>query len=305
MPRNWCFTDNNPILTADEMVSTFRTDKRVRYLVFQLEQGEEETPHFQGYVEFNACVKLGGVKKFLPRAHWETRKGSRESAKVYCQKDDTRKDGPWEYGIFSEDQGKRNDIEALYDLAKSGKSLSEIADAHPSAYMRYHRAVQLVRQLPALDKPVRTIDLTVWLLHGPTDSGKTRYVYNTTPDVYSSPLSKDLWFDNYRGEKDILIDDFAGNMSLTNVLRLFDRYPIQVPVKGGFVYWCPDNIYITSNVHPSDWYDYSKRTSSFRALSCRFHKILLFSKDKEPKDLNAEEIKEFFEIPPTRFFNKK
>jgi hypothetical protein len=53
----------------------------------------------------------------------------------------------------------------------------------------------------------------------------------------------------------VLIDDFNGDeYAITFMLRLLDRYPMQVPVKGGFRQWSPSVILVTSNIHPRDWY---------------------------------------------------
>jgi hypothetical protein len=38
------------------------------------------------------------------------------------------------------------------------------------------------------------------------------------------------------------------------MLKLLDRYPFRVPVKGGYVQWVPKIIYLTSNLDPTTWY---------------------------------------------------
>jgi len=48
----------------------------------------------------------------------------------------------------------------------------------------------------------------------------------------------------------MLIDDYRGEGSYAFLLRLLDRYPMQLPVKGGFVVLQAVRIYITSNVAP-------------------------------------------------------
>jgi len=295
--RNWVFTLNNPTETEkpeDLIEKVFTPEQKVRYVVFQKEKGDEGTEHYQGYVEFSTPKRLAAVKKLLPRAHWEARRGTADEARDYCMKDDSRVNGPWESGTFTKTPGKRTDLEDLYKLARSTATLAEVADACPGPYMRHYKAVQHVRQLAALDKPTRTEDLKVYVLYGAPGLGKTRTVYNKFPDVYSVPLGKDLWFDNYKGERIVLLDDFSGNLRLVDCLRLLDRYPIQVPVKGGFVWWCPAKIFITCNVHPRNWYDYTTRQDSYKALTRRIYKVWHLEEDQQPKCYVGEQLSEFF-----------
>lgn len=296
--RHWCWTLNNPedSETPDQLIEkVFTAANKVRYVVFQHEEGEEEhTPHYQGYVEFTIGRRMAALKKLHRRIHWEPRRGTPDEARDYCMKEEGRIAGPWEWGTFRGAPGKRTDLEELYKLARSSASLLEVAEACPSSYMRHYKAVQHVRQLGALDKPVRKKDLKVYILYGAPGLGKTRAVYEQHPDVYAVPLGKDLWFDNYKGEANVLLDDFSGNLRLVDTLRLLDRYPIQVPIKGGFVWWCPDKVFVTCNVHPRDWYDYSKRQDSYKALTRRVYKVLWFQEDAELLQFKGDQLADFF-----------
>ena len=63
------------------------------------------------------------------------------------------------------------------------------------------------------------------------------------------------WFDGYYGQSNALFDDFDGqHPSITMMLQILDRYPLQAPVKGGFVNWTPTTIYITTNLPFEEWY---------------------------------------------------
>lgn len=62
------------------------------------------------------------------------------------------------------------------------------------------------------------------------------------------------WFDGYFDQRIVIIDDFRGEYPLPLLLKLLDRYPMRVPVKGGFTNWAPTKVYITSNVQPEFWY---------------------------------------------------
>lgn len=94
--RNWCFTVNNPDI--DDILPDHAD---IRYVVWQRERGAEGTEHWQGYVEFDKPMRLAAVKLWLPTAHFEPRRGTRDQARDYCMKADSRINGPWERGDWS------------------------------------------------------------------------------------------------------------------------------------------------------------------------------------------------------------
>ena len=80
-------------------------------------------------------------------------------------------------------------------------------------------------------------------------------------DVWIS--AKDLkWWPAYDGQADVILDDFRGHhCSFTELLRILDRYPLQVPYKGGFTPFLARRIIITSAHHPRKVYR-RKRTNN-------------------------------------------
>ena len=67
----------------------------------------------------------------------------------------------------------------------------------------------------------------------------------------------------------MLWEDFNGaqnKVPLVQLLRLLDRYPLQVRVKGGFVWWSPKRVIITTNTDPNKWYEWGDRKLLKEAL---------------------------------------
>lgn len=286
--RNVCFTWNNPS-PGDEVVFD---ETKMKYLTYQLEKGENGTLHFQGYVEFTNPRGLNSVKTLLGcnHIHIERRRGTSRQAADYCQKDDTRVEDTefFEYGELSS-QGERNDLESFKDAVKAGKRKRDLVEEHFGTLARYPRFYDT---LTSLCRPKREKDLEVVLHIGGTGLGKTRLVMDTHGDsdeLFLAPLSNGVsWYDGYDGHKTVLLDDFAGaasHMSLASLLRLLDRYPQQVPIKGGFVWWLPDKIYVTTNILPCDWYKWEKREEQYRALERRFTSVFLFYPKLHSEDL--------------------
>jgi len=174
-------------------------------------------------------------------------------------------------------------------------------EADFAKYSRFQKTIDRYRTYQA---PRRIIDLKVHVLVGQPGTGKTRFVYDTFPNCYAFPIGKDLWADGYMGQPVVLLDDFSGQMRLVDTLRFLDRYPIQIPKKGGFNWWCPDTIFITTNIHPKDWYDWEKRPNQEQALKRRIHHIWDFDNklpDSEGK-LSAIELDKDRYWPYPRLF---
>lgn len=284
--KNFVFTLNNPTITPDQLWAAL--SPKAKYLIFQLEKGENGTPHFQGYCELNRQSRFAPIKSLIPSAHIEPRRGSQAQAKAYASKEDTRVEGPFEYGEYIEtNPGQRTDVRAFRDAILSGKRKRELLEEFPGDLQRYPKFVELCRST-LVQQP--RIGLRVNLLYGEPGLGKSRMAYESTDDLYAVPIGKDLWFDGYDGQTSLLLDDFSGEMKLVHLLRLLDIYPMQVPVKGAFVNLAALQIWITSNKHPRDWYDWTKHGEvRYRALMRRFHKITRFSLDHNSCPATHEE----------------
>ena len=282
--KHWVFTLNNPPLSDPEYQAIFQR-LPCSYICFQREVGQQGTPHLQGYLEANKRIRITGLKKFqgLQTAHFEKRRGTREEARDYCLKSDTRHPDSefWESTDFpNQAQGKRTDLDAVAALIKTGANSRTVSDSFPAAYIKYTRGINALISLQASwrEDPPEVI-----LLYGPPGTGKTRQVYSSSAvdSLYTMPLQfKAHWFDGYDGQPDVLWDDFDGRLSsvpLAFILRLIDRYSIRVPVKGGFTLFAPKRIFITSNYHPRDWYDFLERRAQWSALARRFTQVYDFT----------------------------
>ncbi|AKV62292.1 putative replication initiation protein [Calanoida sp. copepod associated circular virus] len=241
--KHWCFTLNN--YTPEEESSIKLVD--AVYLVYGRERGESDTPHLQGFVSFDKRRTLRQVKELLSdRVHLESAKGTPRQASEYCKKDGDY----YEVGILPGGRGTRTDLESVRELIKSGGSIRDVFDKHFGVALRYHRGISMAINLRG-DKREWVVDVQVYW--GDTGSGKTKKAWTEAPDAYVHPGGQ--WFDGYTGQPDVIFDDFSGSeFKLTYLLKLLDRYPMQVPVKGGFVNWVPKRIFITSNLDPRTWY---------------------------------------------------
>lgn len=271
--RSYCFTINNPTRGERDSLRDLGRNVGVRYIVCGSEVGgNANTPHLQGYVYFTNPRTLSGVKRLsqFTRAHLEQARGSPRQASDYCKKDGDY----WEEGELPQG-GSRTDLTEIKQEIAEGKSELYIADNHFSQWVVYRRSFERYRQL--LSATPRTWKSWTNVLVGTTGLGKTRFVYQQHQDDTIYVWGGDRWFDGYCGQRIALLDDFRGELSIGFMLRLLDRYPMQVPIKGGFVNWNPRRIYITSNHLPEFWYDDVDRVS-MDALNRRINRLDIVDK---------------------------
>lgn len=254
--RGWCFTLNNPEENEQARISeVLGAESKLQYACGQLEVGENGTRHIQGYVEFKHPRTFKTVQRLLPRAHIEPRKGSPGQARAYCLKEETRAGPQWELGEFVPEagQGARSDLSLLQQFLDGGGQVSEAYRQFPSVCARYPKFVRTYAQLTTAPRSWKT---KVLVYVGPTGCGKTSRAHDEFPNIWTKPPGQ--WFDGYDRHEHVLFDDFDGGresgIQYRELLRLTDRYPMLVPVKGDFVQWVPRVIVITTNVEPKQWY---------------------------------------------------
>lgn len=96
---NWLGTLNNPDTTECEAYLKAWKDSGATYVNGQLEKGEEGTVHIQFFLNYvKPGPRLSALKKHCKRAHFEVVKRD-NGASDYCLKEETRIEGPWEFGI--------------------------------------------------------------------------------------------------------------------------------------------------------------------------------------------------------------
>lgn len=93
----WLGTYNNPDVVPSDYLQAWHEDAGARYVCGQLEKGANGTPHIQYYLNFANQQRLASLKKRCKFSHFEPVKRD-NGASPYCMKEDTRIDGPWEFG---------------------------------------------------------------------------------------------------------------------------------------------------------------------------------------------------------------
>lgn len=261
------------------------------YCIFQYEIAPSTgLPHIQGFLNFRNQVSFNSLREYLSPCHLEPTKGSVGRNIHYCSKPVpncncsdcdgvSRVDGPYEFGSRPGNLGNLGDWSVLLSHSKTPKKKSKGVFAQIVSMIDEGKTnVEIVRAVPSafrmlrdMDRyreeitPIRNPDVTpiVCILWGDSGSGKTRYPRDVhgLANVFKGPVpskkSGVAWFDGYKGESVLLIDDWPlyTHPDLYEVLLdVCDRGSCMLPVKGAHVKLQARYIYITSNENPNLWF---------------------------------------------------
>jgi len=240
--KYWVFTD----FELNEDYSFLEAD----YVIYGVEVCPETgRKHHQGYAEFKTNRKLKRLKSLGPnKFHWETRKGSQSDAVAYSMKD-----GVWfQFGELKiGKQGKRTDLEEVRQLVKGGAGMKDIVEVANS-----FQAIRMAEVYLKYNEIQRDWAPEVHWLWGPTGSGKTRKAVEMAGADYWISARNLKWWEGYDAHKTVIIDDFRKDFcTFHELLRILDRYPYRLEVKGASRQLLAKVIIITSCYPPDQVYE--------------------------------------------------
>lgn len=251
--RNWCFTLNNYTPEEEENVKQWSC----KYLVYGREVGESLTPHLQGTVCFDTNQRLSALKKLQHRCHWEPCKAVKQSIE-YCKKDGNvfeKGDAP-----MTKSEAAIVGCEKRWALAKAGR-FEELPPESVKVYTHIYLQCFKPSDIDELQNEWR------W---GESGVGKSSSVRRDYPGLYLKDASK--WWDNYRHEEVVLIEDWDRKTSecLVRYLKVWaDHYSFRAEYKGGYLLARPKRIIVTSNYPIGYCFD----DGDCAAISRRFREI--------------------------------
>lgn len=221
----------------------------IDYIRGQLEMGASTNyTHWQLMVVTTRKQRCSFLKRIWPTAHVELSRS--QALKDYVWKDDTAvPDTRFELGRspLSNPTRRGHDWEAIWNSAKSGQLTDIPAHVRVTSYNVLKRIRTDHLQPTGSEK-------TVKVFYGAPGTGKSRTAWDeATFNAYPKDPNTKFW-DGYDQHDNVVIDEFRGRIDVSHLLRWLDRYPVIVEVKGASVSLACKNIWITSNLHPREWY---------------------------------------------------
>lgn len=261
--RKFLITSYDCYATYNEIKAKLERDEQVKYFIGQYEMcPQSERLHLQCYLVFKDPQRWSRVQQILgdADAHCEEQRGSDQDCIDYCSKEDTRFEGPYEFGVRERlGQGTRNDVRDLINTIESGSDLRSIVKQHPVQFLKFHKGIDIMLQFRDGEIENKFEQLEVIVYWGTPGCGKTRRAREEAGKFYLVPVpsrGQPVWFDGYLGEHTIVIDDFDGSwIDFAMLLRILDGYNLErFAKKGGFVFKQWKRVFITSNQMPENWY---------------------------------------------------
>lgn len=143
-------------------------------------------------------------------------------------------------------QGKRNDIEVAKEALNNGANMRDIIINTKS-----NQVIQFAQKHLTYFEKKRQWKPEIKWFYGPTKCSKSHTAkIEAGKDAYWQ-VKTIKWWDGYDAHENVVIDEFRGDFStFSDLLRLLDKYPYRIEVKGGYRQFLAKKIWITSNKHP-------------------------------------------------------
>lgn len=214
----------------------------------------------------------------------------------YVTKEDSRVASIPGYGALTDDSGHRSDLDILYAEIANGSPLWDIMSRFPRQFMRNHAAVSKLCAMYDRPRPYGPCTVEVWW--GVTGSGKSHQAFNQYPQAYRKTIPG-KWWEGYKGEQCVVFEEFNPEedkeLRLPELLKILDKYPYQVEIKGASLQLKANHFIFTTNIDPRKWYTGHPQQA---ALARRISRVRVFLQSfEEAESQKIPQSKRELEFP--------
>lgn len=221
--------------------------------------------HMHMVLEDTKSMRFSTIKQTYAKGmHFEPTKGNKKQVEDYINKrgEFAEKGEKILFSVVSGEikgrQGRRTDINKIYDLIAEGFTPSEIMESDPNSFKYKNMIKDMYFMKREKDTPI-VRPVKVYWHTGETGSGKSfaRVLLSQKvgeDNIYFLTTYGAGAFDNYCGQKVLWIEDYRGEFPFPMFLRLLDVYKCEVPARYSNVKALWDEIHITSVLTPMQCY---------------------------------------------------
>lgn len=223
--RNFVFTNWNLETNYADMLEKHG----IRYIAC----GRETCPwtgklHDQGWITFRhqrsdskKALNIIGNMFGEKHANIQAMRGSLKQNNEYCGKEN-------ELRKFGDEpkQGSRADLVDVCNRIKKGEDSAEtIALEDPDFYHQFGRTMEKIEDISRRHTFRNWMTKGEWVW-GPTGAGKSHRAFQDydTATHYVKPI-QDEWWDGYKGQPIVILNEFRGNIPFAELLSLVDKWP--------------------------------------------------------------------------------
>lgn len=291
---------------VEQFFAVANVAEHCEYVGWQLERAPDTGRlHIQAIVIFK---ERGGVRAAMERLglpqsayHAKLVTNNHERARAYCRKLDTRVgESAYEWGTWYQPgigdggerttSGTRSDLLFAGAFLRDGGKLEQLAKLRPDIVIKFHKGLEATKHLLDERGARRERRRLVFVLCGPTGTGKTSGVHARfgKSEVFRPPIRQGeaFWWDGLEEQPVLLLDEFHGDVKYQALKRLIDPwYNEMAPVKGRHALMACDYVFIASNLMPWQWWEWKEfNVNMFPELDRRVTKWVWFGEIKDKPD---------------------
>lgn len=276
----------------------------------QLEKGNKTgLLHYQFFLTFKNARETNSVYRALLKQglHMNSTQPARKDAWTcikYTSKEDTRVEGYEPYGnpelvakmrLMRSAQGRRNDLGKLRDaIIKDHMTVDDIL-RDPDLSIKSARYVSWLDRLQKANsvtprEATEQRDVKIHYLYGSPRIGKTRLIYdNISVDDFYRVTDYSHPFDNYVGQRVLVLDEYDSQFPITSINNYLDRYGCELPARyhNAWANW--DEVWVISNLSISAQYP-DDNTDKKKAFIARFTDITYMDKSGLFYDASDDDV---------------
>jgi hypothetical protein len=246
-------------MNTKEYYTEMLDKENIRYIAW----GEEVCPntgrrHNQAFLYFHSgrSTSKSNLNKMgdwwgPKHCYIESIRGSFLSNETYCSKEK-------HYHEVGDkpNPGERSDIKENIQMILTGKMTpDDLLLCDPVSYNFYKNTYQRAHDI-YMRKQFRTNHTSGLWIWGKSGRGKSHEAYeNFDPETHYDKVVEDDWWDNYKQQDTVILNEFRGEISYQFLMKLTDKWPISVKRRNKApIPFISKKIIITSPEHPKIYY---------------------------------------------------